>query len=69
MDLKESEELFRTIIEQAGDAMYLSDFDGNILEVNSRAIEEMGYNLDEFLKLNVTNLDREYVDPKKAREF
>jgi PAS domain-containing protein len=49
--------------------MYLSDFDGNILEVNSRAIEEMGYNLDEFLKLNVTNLDREYVDPKKAREF
>jgi PAS domain S-box-containing protein len=51
--LQESEERFRRIFEQSNDAVFLHDFDGNIIDVNSRACEMLGYSRDELLKLPV----------------
>ncbi|MBL7969275.1 MAG: PAS domain S-box protein [Prolixibacteraceae bacterium] len=55
--LKNSEEKFRAIIEQASDAMYLSDMDGNIIDTNRQACTNLGYSRDEILKKNVWQLD------------
>ena len=60
--LEKSEERFRTIIEQAGDAMYLSDFEGNILMVNNSSCKSLGYSKKEFHNMNVSDLDPEYTD-------
>ncbi len=55
-ELAESENQLRTIIEQAGDAMFLVDFDGNIIEVNKKACESLGYTHEELLKLNIEKI-------------
>ncbi len=51
--LKESEQKYRSLINQAGDAILLTDKSGNILLVNNKACELLGYKYDELLKLNV----------------
>nr|NQU90952.1 DUF3365 domain-containing protein [Bacteroidota bacterium] len=66
-DRKEIELKFQTLIEQAGDAIYLSDFDGNIMEVNRQAIKEMGYTREEFLQMKVWELDKVYPDLAAVR--
>jgi len=54
--LIESENKLRTVLEQAGDAMYLFDFDGNIIDVNRKACESLGYQKEELLKLNIEKI-------------
>ena len=57
----ESEERFRTVIEQAGDAMFLIDpSTGNFLEANQRACTVLGYTRDELLTLSVPDIDPVY---------
>lgn len=67
--LKFSEVQFRAIFEQAADAIYLSDFDGNLLEVNREAIKELGYSREEFLQMKVWELDTTYTDLVTLRDF
>ncbi len=66
-ELSDSEKRFRAIIEQATDAMYLTDMDGNIIDVNKQACESLGYTREEFLKLKVTELDVEYDETEKIK--
>jgi PAS domain S-box-containing protein len=47
--LKESEEKYRTLIEQASDGIVITDFDGIILEVNNSICIMSGYDEDEML--------------------
>ncbi|MDY0101871.1 MAG: PAS domain S-box protein [Lentimicrobium sp.] len=68
-NLRISEEKFRSIFEQAGDAMYLSDFDGNIQLANKNACEMLGYDLDELHKMNVSDLDIDLNIPEKQKQF
>ncbi len=56
----ESEERFRSLIEQGSDALYLADFEGNIVEVNERACISTGYTRKEMLSLKVKDLDPEF---------
>jgi len=65
--LKVNEKRFRTIIEKATDAMYLSDFDGNIIDVNENSCRISGYTREEMLKLNITDLDVLHDDLDKIR--
>jgi PAS domain S-box-containing protein len=62
-----SEAKFRTVIDQASDAIYMSDELGNILLANRRACETMGYSEEEFLNLNVEDIDPVFGD-RKDRE-
>ena len=65
---EESELLFKSLIEHAGDAMYLSDFDGNIIQVNNKAIKNSGYSRKELLSMNTKQLEAEFneLDGKKS---
>jgi PAS domain S-box-containing protein len=65
---EENEERFRNLIEQATDALFLADLDGNIIEVNNHACSSLGYAREELLSMNVGDLDPNFVkhDHKKT---
>jgi PAS domain S-box-containing protein len=49
--LRESEERFRRLIEQAGDAVFVLDHEGRLIDVNQQACDSLGYARDELLAL------------------
>jgi PAS domain S-box-containing protein len=68
-DVNASEKRFRTIIEQATDAMYLADFKGNILDVNSQSCKMLGYTRTELLNMNLADIDLVLAEPDKIDEY
>ncbi len=54
--LKESEEKFRTFIENSADAIFICDKKGNYFYVNKMATNLLGYTQDELLKMNIKDL-------------
>ena len=65
--LQESEERFRTLIEQASDAFYLHDSEGRFLEVNRQACESLGYTREELLGMCVSDVEQD-LDLRTARQ-
>ena len=51
--LRESEEKFRTLFDQNIVAIYLHDFQGNIIDVNNQACLQLGYSYEELLEMSV----------------
>jgi PAS domain S-box-containing protein len=69
--LRESEERFRRLLENANDAIYTHDLVGNLTWVNQEATRIYGYSTEELLKLNITQIvDPEYLPlaSRKIRE-
>lgn len=64
--LKESEERYRSLFEDSKDAIYVSEVDGRIAEVNEAAVELFGYRRDEMVGLDAREL---YVDPEDRRRW
>lgn len=60
--LRESEERYRLLVEQASDGILIFDEHGNFLEVNARICEILGYECDELVQHNI----REFIP---AEEF
>jgi len=58
--LSESERHYRQLMEQASDGIYLADIKGNIVHVNTRACEMLGYSRQELERMNIADL----VDPQ-----
>jgi len=58
--LRRSENRYRTLAEQAADALFLHDESGAILEVNRRACESLGYSREELLQKRVADLEQDY---------
>ncbi|MBI5572560.1 MAG: PAS domain S-box protein [Desulfomonile tiedjei] len=56
-ELREAEQGFRSLIEQASDAIFVHDLAGNFLEVNQQACTSMGYTRDELLSMSVYDID------------
>ncbi len=54
--LGKAETQYRTIVEQAGDGIFISDADGNLSEVNTKACTMLGYSRDEMLHMNMREL-------------
>ncbi|WP_082464349.1 response regulator [Dethiosulfatarculus sandiegensis] len=54
--LRESEGRFRDIFDFSGDAIFIHDLDGKILEVNQAANRYYGFTRDEFLKVKLKDL-------------
>lgn len=52
-----SEERFRRLVEQAADAMFVHDIEGNLVDVNRRACESLGYSKRELLGMNVADIE------------
>jgi len=57
--LRESEEKYRSLLEHAYDAIMISDFEGNLLEVNKKAEELLGCTREELLGTNFSKLHPE----------
>jgi len=55
--LKESETRFRNLVEHAADPFFLHDLDGQIIDVNQRASDSLGYTHDELMQMNVADLE------------
>ena len=54
--LKESEEKYFALFNQAVDAIYLHDSEGNIIDVNAVVCEQTGYSKSELLQLSVFDI-------------
>ncbi len=54
--LAHSEERYRTLIEQASDGIFISNADGQYIDVNSNGIKMSGYSKDELLLLTIYDL-------------
>ena len=55
--LRESEEKYRLLVEQAADGILIFDAQGKLMEANSRACEMFGYSCDELVHRNL----REFI--------
>jgi PAS domain S-box-containing protein len=62
--LRENEERFRALVEQAQDAIFVHDLEGRFLLVNQRACDALGYSRDEFSTLTVQDIDLDFVSRK-----
>jgi two-component system, sporulation sensor kinase E len=62
-EIQKSEEKYRSLIEQASDAIYVLDFKGNFTDVNASMCRMMGYSRGELLQLNV----EEIIDPEELK--
>jgi PAS domain S-box-containing protein len=54
--VKDSEEKYRTLVEQASDAIYITDKNGSIHTVNTSSCRMTGYSEEELLQMNVWGL-------------
>ena len=55
--LRESEERFRRLVENAADAFFVIDAGGRFVDVNQRACESLGYTPEELLTLSVPDIE------------
>jgi PAS domain S-box-containing protein len=54
--LKKSEEKFRVLLENASNAILITDLNGNILHANRKAEEFLGYTKKDLLQMNYTQI-------------
>jgi PAS domain S-box-containing protein len=62
-EIQKSEEKYRSLIEQASDAIFLLDYNRNFIEVNASMCKMMGYSKEELLQLNVEAV----IDPEELK--
>jgi PAS domain S-box-containing protein len=54
--LRESEDRYRTLLEQAADGIFVADNDGFIIETNAEGLRLSGYSREELLRMNIRDL-------------
>jgi len=57
-ELRRSEERYRTLVEQASDGIFVTDQEGNFVDVNSSACAMVGYSRSELLSMHMRDLVR-----------
>ena len=67
--LRESEERFRSVMEQAADAFFLHDAQGRFLDVNRQACESLGYAREELLRMSVPDVEVDFDLAAAQREW
>jgi len=67
--LEESNERFKLIIEQAADAVFISNLDGKIISVNKQACHALDYSREELLNKNIIELDSSYPTLKQCQNL
>ena len=65
--LRESEGRFRHLVEQAGEAIFVHDLTGRLIDVNQEACESLGYGRSQLLTMNVREIDAD-PDAEKTAE-
>ncbi|MBD3341604.1 MAG: PAS domain S-box protein [Candidatus Lokiarchaeota archaeon] len=54
---EKTERKFKTIFKHAGDPIYIHDLEGNIIDVNRIACQQLGYSYAELKKLNLNDIE------------
>lgn len=54
--LKANEEKYISLFENSNDGIFLHDLEGKIIDINKKALKQLGYSKSEILSLNVSNL-------------
>ncbi|MCX5975405.1 MAG: PAS domain S-box protein [Coprothermobacterota bacterium] len=65
--LRESEERYRTIMDQAADAVFLHDESGRIVDVNRKACQSLGYSREELLFKSIVDIDPKAIALEKGK--
>jgi PAS domain S-box-containing protein len=66
--LTTSESFFRSMLEQTKEMLFVHTLEGEIVDVNEAAIEELGYSRKELLSMTIFDLDPNAA-PKKHKEL
>lgn len=67
--IKESENKFRSLVEQVSEMLFLHDQEGWIKDINKTAENTTGYTREELLKMNVVDIDPDAADRKDMEKF
>jgi PAS domain S-box-containing protein len=67
--LRDSEEKYRDLFENANDAIFIVDADLNYVDVNKRASEIYGFSREEFLNMNIADVIPPEQLPQSEVEF
>ncbi|MGK7918950.1 MAG: ammonium transporter [Trichodesmium sp.] len=67
--LRESEEKFRAVMEQAADAFIIHDFQGKILDVNQSTCQSLGYTRAELLNLSVQDIETNFLSEEIYKKW
>jgi PAS domain S-box-containing protein len=67
LQLAGREALLRSVVESAGDAIYLNDDEGRIFLCNQAACASTGYTMEEMMQLRIMDLDAEFMDPNNRQ--
>ena len=62
-----SEQKYRTIMDQAVDALFLNDKTGHIMDVNRKACQSLGYSREELLAMTIADIDPESFQNGKPK--
>jgi two-component system, sporulation sensor kinase E len=62
-EIQKSEEKYRSLIEQASDAIYMLDINGNFTDANESMCKMVGYRCEELLTMNVESI----IDPGEVK--
>jgi len=62
LSLKESEQKFRSLVEQAAEMLFLYDIEGKIIDVNKAAVKNTGFEREELLGMTVFDIDPDAKD-------
>ena len=65
--LRESEQRYRTMMEQAADAVFMHENTGRILDVNQKACQSLGYSRKELLSKSIGDVDPEAIQTGKHK--
>ncbi len=67
--LKESENRFRSLLDQAADAMFVHDIEGQVIDINKKSCESLGYTRKELLTMSVKDIDAEFISQNHVTSF
>ncbi|MCX6690308.1 MAG: PAS domain S-box protein, partial [Methanoregula sp.] len=65
--LRKSEERYRTILEQATDAIFIHDETGRVIDVNRKACQSLGYSREELLSKSIGDIDPDAIQAEKHK--
>ena len=67
--LEESEERFRSLVDQAPDPIFVRDFNGKLILVNPRACECLGYTREELLQMSIADIVVDFESKRIKEKF
>ncbi|WP_293158194.1 ammonium transporter [Okeania sp. SIO2C9] len=67
--LRESEERFRSVMEQAADAFIIYEMNGKIVDVNQSTCKSLGYKREELLNLYIEDIEVNFLSEKMYEKW